>query len=250
MITSKLVIVVIGWYYLGSRVKHVSITFTYNPGEGHKISLYWNCSCFTWRYWNGTRRMGSSLFTFKNNVCEWLKPIRFIPTTHTRKRKCNYHVEATSRWHFYNVILFSLMSATLPSPSSRHEHPMWLWVFVNVFISPNSLTHWLRGFVAVLFPHSLYRIIAWTLTVKFLLSKCRRTSLIRSQHWFMLWLGAVRQQATIWANIGPDLCRHVASLGHNVLEPQCVKVYYIILWCPFSKWMSGTETLSNLLTVT
>ena len=31
------------------------------------------------------------------------------------------------------------------------------------------------------------------------------------------WLGAVRQQAITWANVDPDLCRHMASLGHNEL---------------------------------
>ena len=30
---------------------------------------------------------------------------------------------------------------------------------------------------------------------------------------------AVRQRAIIWANADPDLCRHMASLGHNVLNP-------------------------------
>ena len=36
-----------------------------------------------------------------------------------------------------------------------------------------------------------------------------------SQHRFRYWLGAVRQQAITWANVYPDLCRHLASLGHN-----------------------------------
>ena len=41
--------------------------------------------------------------------------------------------------------------------------------------------------------------------------------LIISQHWFREWLGAVRQQAITWANVDLDLCRHMASLGHNEL---------------------------------
>ena len=40
-----------------------------------------------------------------------------------------------------------------------------------------------------------------------------------SQHWFRKWLGAIRQQAITWANVDPDLCRHVVSLGHNELMP-------------------------------
>ena len=40
-----------------------------------------------------------------------------------------------------------------------------------------------------------------------------------SQHWFRQWLGAVRQQAITLANV--DLCRHVASVGHNELTFLC-----------------------------
>ena len=43
------------------------------------------------------------------------------------------------------------------------------------------------------------------------------TLLMVSQHWFRLWLGALRQQAITWANVDPDLCRHMVSLGHNEL---------------------------------
>ena len=42
-----------------------------------------------------------------------------------------------------------------------------------------------------------------------------RTSLIRSQHWFRLWLVAVRQKVITWVNVEPDLCHHVASLSHS-----------------------------------
>ena len=39
-----------------------------------------------------------------------------------------------------------------------------------------------------------------------------------SQHWFTQWLGAVRQQAITWANVDPDLCHQMASLGLNQLN--------------------------------
>ena len=29
------------------------------------------------------------------------------------------------------------------------------------------------------------------------------------------WIGAIGQQATIWANIDSDLCHYMSSLGHN-----------------------------------
>ena len=38
-----------------------------------------------------------------------------------------------------------------------------------------------------------------------------------SQYWFRQWIGAVRQQAITWANVDPDPCRHMASLGRNEL---------------------------------
>ena len=41
-----------------------------------------------------------------------------------------------------------------------------------------------------------------------------------SQHWFRLWLGAVRQQAITWANVDPVLCHRMASLGHHELTHQ------------------------------
>ena len=39
-----------------------------------------------------------------------------------------------------------------------------------------------------------------------------------SQHWFRWWLGAARQQAITWANVYPDLCRHMVLLGPNELK--------------------------------
>ena len=44
-----------------------------------------------------------------------------------------------------------------------------------------------------------------------------------SQHWFRWWLGANRQQAITWANVDPDLCRQMASLGLNELNSNLVK---------------------------
>ena len=38
-----------------------------------------------------------------------------------------------------------------------------------------------------------------------------------SQYWFRQWIGAVRHQAITWANVDPDPCRHMASLGRNEL---------------------------------
>ena len=68
------------------------------------------------------------------------------------------------------------------------------------------------------FTNLLYWVVPWAFIVKLLTCKYQRkwrTSLMRSQHWLRLWLGAVRWQAITWANADSDLCRHMASLGHS-----------------------------------
>ena len=56
--------------------------------------------------------------------------------------------------------------------------------------------------------------------VKLPSDECNWILLMISQHWLRKWLGAVRQQAITWANVDPNLCRHMASLGHNELTDQ------------------------------
>ena len=84
------------------------------------------------------------------------------------------------------------------------------------------LTWWPLGDATFIFKtyflNSLHRIIMWTFAVHLLSCECHRTSLMRSQHWFRQWLGAIRQQAIIWANLDPDLYPHMASLGHTELK--------------------------------
>ena len=36
------------------------------------------------------------------------------------------------------------------------------------------------------------------------------------KHWFSYWFGVFRQRAITWSNVGPPLCRHMASLGQSV----------------------------------
>ena len=44
------------------------------------------------------------------------------------------------------------------------------------------------------------------------------TLLMVSQHWFRRWFGSVRQQAITRVSVDTDVCRHIASLGHNELS--------------------------------
>ena len=55
------------------------------------------------------------------------------------------------------------------------------------------------------------------MTVKLPSSECNWNLLMTSQHWFRWWLGAFRQQNITSANVDPDLCHHMVSLGHNEL---------------------------------
>ena len=64
-------------------------------------------------------------------------------------------------------------------------------------------------------PNSCHGSNSRTIHVKLISSD--RTHLISSQHWLRLWFGTARQQAVIWTNVAPNLCRHMASLVHNDL---------------------------------
>ena len=61
------------------------------------------------------------------------------------------------------------------------------------------------------------------------------------QHWFRLWLGALRQQAITWSNVDLDIHCHMLSLGHNELthwgrkmQAFCRRLIYIGGLMPFS----------------
>ena len=53
--------------------------------------------------------------------------------------------------------------------------------------------------------------------VKLFSGECHKSTLMISQHWFRWWFSAIGQQAINWADVGPDLCHHMALLGHNEL---------------------------------
>ena len=50
------------------------------------------------------------------------------------------------------------------------------------------------------------------------------------------WLGAIGQQTITLANVDPDICRHMASLGQNGL----------IKWAPESAFLDGTLLQLNI----
>ena len=84
--------------------------------------------------------------------------------------------------------------------------------------------------------------------------ECHGTYLKISQHWFRQWLGAVRQQAITWANVDPDLCRHMASLGHNLslLSAGAFIAWYCYAQSIISNWLSSwcNQSLLNLFSST
>ena len=60
--------------------------------------------------------------------------------------------------------------------------------------------------------------------------ECNWILLMISQYWFRKWLGAVRQQAITWANVDPDLYRHMAWLGHHELDKGLRRLVYWRIW--------------------
>ena len=71
---------------------------------------------------------------------------------------------------------------------------------------------------------------------KLLPGECHKTPLIISQHWLRSWIGVVRQQAIIWADVDHGLCCHMASLGHNELTSW---VWWPVAGCTYGKAKSG-----------
>ena len=86
-------------------------------------------------------------------------------------------------------------------------------------INFNLLAPWIFAWnvMYVTFKPSLV-IDGWGISGEIALSWWSLDSLMISQYWVGWWLGAVRQQAITWAYVDPDLCRHMASLGHNELN--------------------------------
>ena len=105
------------------------------------------------------------------------------------------------------------------SAPNKQQATTWInggQILLRHAVSLGQLT---LGDVAIIlkvsFLKSLHRIVAWALALKLLSCECHRSPLMRSQHWFREWFGAVRQQTITWVIVGPVLCRHMASLGHN-----------------------------------
>ena len=70
------------------------------------------------------------------------------------------------------------------------------------------------------FRYLIFRIISviggWDISCELAL-RWMSLDLTGGQHWFRQWLGAVRQQAITWANVDPNICRHIPLIGHNEL---------------------------------
>ena len=78
------------------------------------------------------------------------------------------------------------------------------------------LTHCPLGDMAMILKmqslNTFYGLSAWACRMKLLSAECHTKPLTKSQRWFRKWLGDVRQQAIIWANVDPGRCFHVASI--------------------------------------
>ena len=88
--------------------------------------------------------------------------------------------------------------------TSHYLNQWWPCSLWCVSVSPglDMLTHYSPGDVAVISKCNIQIIqnISLATPVKLHWVECHRIVLMRSQHWFRLWLGAIRHQAIIWAN--------------------------------------------------
>ena len=67
------------------------------------------------------------------------------------------------------------------------------------------------------------------------------------------WLGTVRQQAITWDNVDLDLCRYIASLGHNELKANtgvnemiCLKTLFWIMYISLFGCQLMDASIENL----
>ena len=86
---------------------------------------------------------------------------------------------------------------------------------------PGELTHCPLGDLDAILKMQFSTLFDWLVSSDLLMTvhpdECNGTSRMVSQHWFRLWLGAVRQQAITLANVHLVPCRRMASSGHTEL---------------------------------
>ena len=80
-----------------------------------------------------------------------------------------------------------------------------------------------RSGLEVLYSNALCRIATQAFAAKLSSGECHWTVLMKIHHRFRQWLGADGQSVVTcaWADVEPDLSRHMASLGHNELTGPC-----------------------------
>ena len=98
----------------------------------------------------------------------------------------------------------------------------------------------------------LYRIIAWALTVKLLSGECHRAWLMRCQHWFRLWFGAVRCHCLILDAALPHrqamgcLCEHFEKTDYVTRGTHCIQ-FFLPLFSPWLCWRCPQRTSQTVL---
>ena len=106
--------------------------------------------------------------------------------------------------------------------------------FTNVYLIVNSLAIGkFDSFKSIFKTHFTEYVVAWILTGKRPSIECHRMPPMAHQHWFRQWLGVVRRQDIIWANVDPVLRCDIASLGHSGLTYRCkpANSSYIQTYC-------------------
>ena len=123
-------------------------------------------------------------------------------------------IEAAMLWR--KVVLANWLGISQPKHQSGFrratEERSQVDNFVIQCISLNS-TAPRRCNCNLKYSNSYHGWLSWVFLVKSPAVECHKISLVTGQYWSRQWLVAIRQQT--WANVDPDLCRHLASLDHN-----------------------------------
>ena len=130
--------------------------------------------------------------------------------------------EILKTWSFASLI--SMQDAELAHDRNQVDmkiDPRLAWFFQNIrcsILSPCSILPRLTITLEVVILKCISRTDILSISLKLSLSReYNNTALVISQHWLRYCLDPVRQQAISWANVGPDLRRHMVSVGHDEL---------------------------------
>ena len=116
-------------------------------------------------------------------------------------------LETNAEWKpFIEVFIYKITLVFEKSPILHLK--MYILTQLYIVLHP-GITHWglgdVRKFLKIIHSDAIF-----SSDISHIFREIARRRLPKKscQHWFRLWLGAVRQQVITWANVDQGLCRH------------------------------------------